>query len=141
MRLEHTRGWIFGFLGTSRPIDAGDAASLTDLGDSYGVDVLILDWSDDALAIPTLAVLCACAPDAVALHLGSSAKHRHSGRRGRLLLRREKREELLKRLKSSCVSLQAARTRCRDWALAEMRTKENAAGRSTVSQPSKRLGS
>lgn len=60
--------WV---LATTREISGGDAREMQKRGEGKGLDVLVLDWSQDGGELPLLAVLASSAPNSAAQHLPS----------------------------------------------------------------------
>ncbi len=50
-------------LATTRPVDVSDREKLHAYGESHGIGVIVLDWSDDLDQLCDLAVICASATD------------------------------------------------------------------------------
>lgn len=106
-------------LATTRPIDGGHTKALLEIGDDLGVDVLVLDWSDAAAMPPSLAIIAAAAPAAVAHHLGPSVTGDIAAITSNAYFASE-RDRLRERLRNASIGLAAARAATREWTVLQM---------------------
>lgn len=114
--------WV---LAATRPISGGDVKELEAVGNSAGIDVLVLDWEPAATEPPLLAVLCALSPTTVSVRLQASRSLTDAlafVRSHELFESASKR--LLSRLRSPLAGLAAAKNQMLGWLKSRMKDED-----------------
>lgn len=105
--------WI---LATTRTISAGDGKSLIEIGDGLGLDILVLDWTQEGTELPFLAVLCAASAKATLKFLGNDQKLVNDLAKVRAdAVYSETLEQLVHRLKDPSIGYAAAAQYLQNW--------------------------
>lgn len=108
-------------LVTTRRIDPMDQRKLADLGETFGIDVIVFDWDEASAAPSPLAILAACAPAAVTsrLQMSEDVEADLDAIRKHPMFKTE-RDRLIAQLSSPAVGYAAAKRFLDDWNRAQL---------------------